>query len=793
MRSGLTLVLLGLLAVRLAAAPEVGESWTREAMARLAAAGLLEGYPDGTFKGDRTASRWELALVVSRLLARLEESQAPLGRREDLATLRALADRLAPELAQLGVRLTLLEESLERLDQRVLEQERIRFTGRFETRVVAQSFRSLTPQATATNLVGQRPGSTLRPQLQGNLPVVDYRNGRALVNGAGFTSLLLLDVRARLHDDLDGSARFAAFTSQGSQPVDAYWGVSAPYLANPFTANAASPELTNQPFTRVVLDQLKVTHKPSRTTAVLGAFEPLRMDPLVYAGQPNLGVFGPKRFPGYGFQVQGQLDEVRWEAFGSRFGNGVSYLGSGYQNYVLGADVAYEFAQGHVRANFARMAEEGPLVGLTAGLNVPYGVSSGWSVRQWVNPPGFFVGQVPGLTSNVVNGTYVPNTFDTRPIPGWSTVRDNAAGLGPGAGDYGPQDQNSLGVTARYRFDLDPESKLILTGEYGYTAYRPSRNSSYQSDGHALRAELAASLLGDALNLDACYLRVDPTYAPAGWSGNVLGIRLVRPLNFTGVFHLHDFLTYPHNREGFRVGGRWTFDDKRGSLQARASWLAQTRTSLYDVRALPAPGGPNFPVLGFSPGFVDPVFSGFAHPLLYGAASGSAFTAGLQPLENPRGSERSWSVGASYRFDRVNLAAGYERTRFQRSSGLPASLGGSQNLVDVTTEYANLEARWDFADEVALLGSVEYVASRGHLDPAGLFNAAALARASTSFPTMDSVQWVPGLGLSGTVGEQVDWNVFVRHYGTSDGVSGLRAHPFSWEGWQVTSQFGVRF
>lgn len=786
-------VLLALVAAQALAAPEFGDGWTRDAMARLAAAGLLEGYPDGTFKGDRTATRWEVALVVSRLLTRLNDAQAPLANREDLAAVRALAERLAPELAQLGVRLTRLEQNVARLDRRLREEERISFAGRFETRMVAQSFRSLSPQATATNLVGQRAGATQRPQVQGNVPVVDYRNGRALVTGAGFTSLLYLDVRARLSEELDGSARFAAFTAQGSLPVDAYWGVSAPYLANPFTANAASSELTNQPFTRAVLDQFKLVHKPSKTVAVLGAFEPLRMDPFVYAGQPNLGVFGPKRFPGYGFQVQGQLDELRWEVFGTRFGNGVIYQGSAYQNYVLGADVAYEFAQGHVRLNFARMAEEGSLVGLTAGLNVPYGASPGWSVRQWVNPPGFFVGQVPGLAANVVNGPFLPNTFDTRPIPGWSTVRDNAAGLTMGGGDYGPQDQNSLGLSARHRFDLDSDTWLTVTGEYGYTTYRPSRNSSYQSDGHALRAELAASLMGDALNLDASYLRVDPTYAPAAWSGNVLGIRLVRPLNYTGVFHLHDFLTYPHNREGFRLGARWTFDDKRGSLYARASWLAQTKTSLYDVRSLAAPGGPNFPVLGFSPGFVDPVFSGFAHPLMYGPASGTAFTPGLQPLENPRGSERSWAAGASYRFDRVSLTAGYERTRFHRPSSLPATLGGSQNLVDVTTDYANLEARWDFARDLALLGGVEYVASRGHLDPAGLFNAAALARGATSFPTMDSVQWVPGLGLAGTVGGQVDWSVYVRHYGTSDGVSGLRAHPFSWEGWQVTSQFGVRF
>ena len=221
--------------------------------------------------------------------------------------------------------------------------------------------------------------------------------------------------------------------------------------------------------------------------------------------------------------------------------------------------------------------------------------------------------------------------------------------------------------------------------------------------------------------------------------------------------------------------------------------MSQVRTSLYDVRAVPAPGGANFPVLGFSPGFVDPVFSGFASPLMYGAASANAFTTALQPLENPRGTERSWSVGATYKFAKVSLAAGYERSRWQRPTSLSAALGGSQHLVDVATDYANLDVRWDIDKRWALVGGAEYVASRGHLDPAGLFNTRALASGSTSFATMDSVQWVPNLGVACTLSPQVDWNVMLRHYSTSDRVSGLRAHPFSWEGWQVTSQFGVRF
>ena len=52
------------------------DHWAADALRRLAAQGLVEGYPDGTFKGDRAASRYEVAMVVARLLAKMEQANA---------------------------------------------------------------------------------------------------------------------------------------------------------------------------------------------------------------------------------------------------------------------------------------------------------------------------------------------------------------------------------------------------------------------------------------------------------------------------------------------------------------------------------------------------------------------------------------------------------------------------------------------------------------------------------------------------------------------------------------------
>jgi len=48
------------------------DHWAFESVLLLYAAGLVEGYPDGTFGGDRSFTRYEMAMVVARMLARLE-------------------------------------------------------------------------------------------------------------------------------------------------------------------------------------------------------------------------------------------------------------------------------------------------------------------------------------------------------------------------------------------------------------------------------------------------------------------------------------------------------------------------------------------------------------------------------------------------------------------------------------------------------------------------------------------------------------------------------------------------
>ena len=48
------------------------DHWAYDSVAELAASGLIIGYPDGTFKGERQFTRYEMAMVFARVLGRLD-------------------------------------------------------------------------------------------------------------------------------------------------------------------------------------------------------------------------------------------------------------------------------------------------------------------------------------------------------------------------------------------------------------------------------------------------------------------------------------------------------------------------------------------------------------------------------------------------------------------------------------------------------------------------------------------------------------------------------------------------
>lgn len=82
--------------------------------------GVVVGYPDGTFRGNRAMTRYEFAAALNAALVRINQiidtGLADRVREEDLASLQRLRSDFAPELATVQNRVDRLEASTARLE-----------------------------------------------------------------------------------------------------------------------------------------------------------------------------------------------------------------------------------------------------------------------------------------------------------------------------------------------------------------------------------------------------------------------------------------------------------------------------------------------------------------------------------------------------------------------------------------------------------------------------------------------------------------------------------------------------
>jgi len=99
--------------------------WAYDAVSKLAKAGIVDGYGDGTFRGDKTMTRYEMAQIVAKAMARSDKASA-----ENKALVDKLAVEFAAELNNLGVRVAKLEAN----------QQNIKFTGNFWMRYTTDDY-----------------------------------------------------------------------------------------------------------------------------------------------------------------------------------------------------------------------------------------------------------------------------------------------------------------------------------------------------------------------------------------------------------------------------------------------------------------------------------------------------------------------------------------------------------------------------------------------------------------------------------------------------------------------------
>ena len=145
--------------------------WAYESVAKLAKAGIVTGYGDGTFRGDRTMTRYEMAAIVAKAMANQDKANA-----EQKAEIAKLEAEFSDELSKLGVRVTALENKV----------GNIKFTGQ-----VRERYEWVKEPASAAG----NPAETTRLLLFMNAPLTDDLNFNARYyaqgsNGAGATTML---------------------------------------------------------------------------------------------------------------------------------------------------------------------------------------------------------------------------------------------------------------------------------------------------------------------------------------------------------------------------------------------------------------------------------------------------------------------------------------------------------------------------------------------------------------------------------------------------------------------------
>ena len=100
------------------------DHWAYDAVSQLAADGVINGYGDGTYRGDRNITRYEMAQLIAKAMAKSDVSA------KNKALIDKLAAEFSDELNNLGVRVAKLEK----------HADMVKWTGKIEYTYEKESY-----------------------------------------------------------------------------------------------------------------------------------------------------------------------------------------------------------------------------------------------------------------------------------------------------------------------------------------------------------------------------------------------------------------------------------------------------------------------------------------------------------------------------------------------------------------------------------------------------------------------------------------------------------------------------
>ena len=222
------------------------DHWAYQSVDTLQKAGIVIGYPDGTYGGRRPMTRYEFAVAIARLLAQMNKPSTPFdpsgleaqiaGNKAAIDALTALVNGFKPELDRLGVDVAAADARLDALEARlgrdegilgsvVKEQNRVNITGDLNFIGIADASR-------------RRVGNTYLPFLdQNGIYQGQTGNQDRLLQSSDVYEDILLHLRGKLSDtatanvDLD----FGNYLSQV--------GNTAAFGGNGYSAGSLAPSV----------------------------------------------------------------------------------------------------------------------------------------------------------------------------------------------------------------------------------------------------------------------------------------------------------------------------------------------------------------------------------------------------------------------------------------------------------------------------------------------------------------------------------------------------------------------
>lgn len=199
--------------------------WAYDAVIQLARKGLIEGYPEGVFKGERNATRYEMALVVARLLAKIEHGEAKLDA-QDKET-RELIDKLIKEfheeLDALGVKVAKVEDIIAKHETRIKKLEDISYYIENHSVYASNNMigNSGIPNATTYDMsfFEWNLGRGVTRNASTNLSSITQNASYPMANSTALTSNTKLGFKSKLNEKTSVGADFEIYTASDSDNV----------------------------------------------------------------------------------------------------------------------------------------------------------------------------------------------------------------------------------------------------------------------------------------------------------------------------------------------------------------------------------------------------------------------------------------------------------------------------------------------------------------------------------------------------------------------------------------------